>query len=447
MSTPKLGHLELAESLVAYGKKQGATEVEVTIREGRKRSVSVLEGNVESLTDADHRTASMRVFVDGKAASAASSDLAPVSLQRLLDSAVARARSSGADPLAGLPQLEKTVIRTEALKLYDPAVTSLATDKMIADARQLETVGLAQGRVKKSTGSFCTASESRRTLVNSKGFTGSFAKTLVSCGVGFQAGEGETLVQDDWTESRTALKELPPLESVARRAVERVARLIGPRKVQTQKVPVILEAPVTARLVLGFLAQCVDGAAVARRQSFLLGMLRQRVGSELVTVTDDGLVPGAVGTEPFDAEGAPARATTVLDKGVLRHYLLDTYFARKLKLAGTGSASGPTNLVLSPGMVTEEAMIRSVDQGLLLVGTMGHGTVPTTGDISVGAVGLWISRGEIAFPVAEITVSSNLGDLLKGIVMVGNNLELNRRLVAPTVKVAEMTVGGKGASS
>ncbi len=435
---------ELAQSLVEYGRKQGATEAEVTVHEWRERAVTVMERSIESLTDASSRTVEVRVLVDGKVASARSYDLAAATLKRLVNDAIARARLGGSDPCAGLPEPEKVVVPTKALQLHDPEVISISVDRMIGKARDLEAIGLRGGRVRRSTGSSFEVREDTRTLVSSRGFSGSFTKSLVSCGVGFQAGEGDTLVEDSWSETRTSLSTLPPLEAIAKRAAFRTARLVGSRKVETQKVPVVLEAPVAARLVVGFLASCVDGSAVARGQSFLVGQLGKQVGSELVTVTDDGLLPGGVGTEPFDAEGVPARTTAVLHQGTLKHYLLDTYYGRMLKLPSTGNAGGPTNLYLNRGGSSVEEMIRSVDKGLLLTRTIGQGTVSTTGDISTGAFGLWIEKGEIAYPVAEITISTNLGDLLRGVVMVGPDLERRRRTGAPTLKVAEMTVGGTG---
>jgi PmbA protein len=199
--------------------------------------------------------------------------------------------------------------------------------------------------------------------------------------------------------------------------------------------------------ILSFLARCLSGAAVDQRQSFLAGKLGEAVGNPLVTIVDDGLLPGGRATVPFDEEGVPSRKTTLVEKGVLKNYLLDTYYGRKLKLRSTGNASGPTNFYWAAGDKAREEILKSVEKGLLLTGTLGQGTVPTTGDISVGAFGLWIEKGEVAFPVAEITISGNLGELLKGVEMVGNDLEFRQAVTGPTVKFAQMTVGGTGSGA
>ncbi|MBM3297570.1 MAG: TldD/PmbA family protein, partial [Candidatus Aminicenantes bacterium] len=235
-------------------------------------------------------------------------------------------------------------------------------------------------------------------------------------------------------------------EAIAKKAVERVTRLIGARKVESQNVPVVFEAPVTGSLLLGFLAQCISGPALDRRQTFLLDKLGQKIGSDLITIYDNALLPGGRGTAPFDTEGVPARKTLVMESGVLKSYLLNTYYGRKLKMASTGNAGGTTNFHLAAGTSKPADIIKSVDKGLLLTGTIGFGLVPTTGDISTGAFGLWIEKGEIAYPVAEITISGNLADVLKGIEMVGDDLDPGDSVSGPTVKTAVMSIGGKAAT-
>lgn len=432
----------LAEKLVAYGRSKGASEVEVSIQETSRFSVNVREQNVERLTEAGNLDLGMRVFVDGKLATAGSQDMSEETLKRLTDNAIARARLGGADPFAGLPEREDVRVQAEDLKIYDPAILELSPESKIEAAKKTEALGLADKRIKVSTGATYNSVIAKTYLANSKGFAGSYKKTYVVCGAGFQAGEGDNLLQDGWYEVSTSAAKLPPPEAIAKKAVERVTRLIGARKVESQNVPVVFEAPVTGSLLLGFLAQCLSGPTLDRRQSFLLDKLGQKIGSGLITIHDDGLLPGGQGTSPFDAEGVPARKTLVMEAGVLKSYLLNTYYGRKLKMASTGNAGGLNNFHMVNGTTKAADIIKSVDKGLLLTGTIGFGRVPTTGDISTGAFGLWIEKGEPAFPVAEITISGNLADVLKGIEMVGDDLDPNDTVSGPTVKTAVMSIGG-----
>jgi PmbA protein len=199
--------------------------------------------------------------------------------------------------------------------------------------------------------------------------------------------------------------------------------------------------------LLGFLFGCAAGTSIYQKASFLADKLGSAIGNERVTVIDDGLLRGRVGTSPFDAEGVPSQRTVVLDKGVLKSYLCNTYAARKLGLVTTGNSDGggvgPNNFYMEPGPHAPEEIIRSCAKGLLLIRTLGHGLNSVTGDISRGAFGLWIEGGEIAYPVSEITISGNLGEMLKAVEMVGNDLEFRGSICGPTVKIAEMTVAGE----
>ena len=440
MSTDNL--LGLAEDLVSSGRKKGASQVEVSIREGTEFSVDVREGEIEKLAEAGSKNLSLRVFVEGKIARASSSDLSKETLNRLIENAIERAKLSSADPLAGLPEKGTLSVDAGSLKIYDPAVVDMPPEKKIAAARATEAICLSDKRVKKSFGAGFRTTVGAVYLANSNGFGSSYPRTSCSCSVYLQSGEGSNLFDEGWGDESHSVADLESPEEIARKAIDRVARLIGGRKVETQNVPVVLEPPMTASL-LSFFNTCISGNNVYLKQSFLAGKVGEKVGNDLVTIVDDGLLPGGIGTKPFDGEGVPTRKTVVMERGVLKSYLMDTYAAKKLGMKSTGNASGANNLYLAAGTPTPEEIIKSVEKGLYLTGTIGFGLVPTTGDISRGAFGLWIEKGEIAFPVSEITISGTLGQSLHGIQMVGNDLKFKDSITGPTIKIAEMTVGGK----
>jgi PmbA protein len=238
---------------------------------------------------------------------------------------------------------------------------------------------------------------------------------------------------------------------VGRRAAERALRRLGAVKVETRRVPVVFE-PRTARTLLSNLFEAVSGDSIYRQASFLAGKLGERVAAANVTVVDDGLMPGGFGTSPFDDEGVPTRRTPVVENGVLRSYLLNTYTARKLGLATTGNASrslagvpgiGPGNFYLEPGVHSPQEILASVRDGFLVTELMGFGVNLVTGDYSRGAAGLWIRNGEPAFPVHEVTIAGNLSRMLQDIEMIGSDLEFRGAIAAPALKIAEMTVGGR----
>lgn len=433
--------LHLAEQMVAYGQKKGADEVQVSIGEGNEFSLDVLEGDIEKLVEAASKRLSLKVIKDKRVATASSSDFTPETLHRLVENAIERAELSNPDEFAGLPESEPLTVDLDSLNIFDPDVLRLSAADKIKAATLTEAICLKDKRVTKSIGAGFGTTIGTRYLANSNGFSAAYPRTNCSCGVYLQAGIEDNLFNEGWYDSSRTVSNLLPPEAIAEKAIHRVTRLIGAKKVKTQNVPVVLEPNMTASL-LSFLYSCISGRNVYLKQSFLADKLGQKVAGDNITVIDDGLLPGAAGSKPYDSEGVPVRKTTVLEKGLLKNFLLDTYSGRKLKMKSTGNASGANNLYLKSGKHKPEEIIQSVDKGLLLTGTIGFGLVPTTGDISRGAFGLWIENGEPVYPVAEITISGNLSTLLNQVEMVGNDLEFKRSVTGPTIKLQEMTIGG-----
>ncbi len=434
--------LELAEKLVDFGLKKGANEIEVSIGEGSEFTVDVRNTEVERLVEATSKSLSLRLFVEKKTARANSSDFNNDALERLIENAIERAKIASDDPFSGLPEKEEITIDINNLRIWDPTILELTTEKKVAVAKKIEKICLSDKRVKKSLGASYGTYIGETFLANSKGFSGSYKRTSCSAGVYLQAGEEPNLFDEGWSDSSRTLANLESPEDIANKAVHRVTRLIGGKKIESQNVPVVFEPPMTANL-LSFLFNCINGNSIYLKQSFLAGKLGEKIGNDLVTVIDDGLIPGAAGTKPFDGEGVPIRKTVVIENGLLKNYLMDTYSARKLNMKSTGNASGANNFYLVPGESTPEEIVKTVKKGLLLTGTIGFGLVPSTGDISRGAYGIWIENGELSYPVAEITISGNLGNILNSIELIGNDLKFRDRITGPTIKIAEMTVGGK----
>jgi len=433
----------LAESLVKLTRKKGADEVEVNIVQGRGFSVDVRNGKIEKLEEAGDKEISIRLIKDKKTATVDSSDFHMETLNQLISNAIKRAEVSSPDPFAGLPEFNKSVemANWQELDIYDPSMEELTPEQKIEFARKTEAVCLKDNRISNSYGASFSNSTSETLLVNSLGFAGTYKRTSCNAGVYLQAGDGDNKVEDGWFEVNRYFKNLWQPEKIAEIAIHRVTRLINPQKVKTQNVPVVLEPGMT-RSILAFLYQCINGRAIYMKQSFLLDKIGESIANKGITIVDNGLLPGAPGTRPFDGEGVPVRKNVVVDRGVLKTYLTDAYSGRKLKMKSTANASGANNFYLEKGKYSPEEIIKSVNNGLLLTSTMGQGTNPATGDYSRGAFGMWIENGKITFPVAEITISGNLAQMLKNIEMVGNDLRFDRSITGPTVKIGEMTVSG-----
>ncbi len=210
--------------------------------------------------------------------------------------------------------------------------------------------------------------------------------------------------------------------------------------------------PLVANSILGHIFEGVNGDSVYRGASFLAGKLGQKIAADRVTVIDDGTLVGGFGTSPFDGEGIPTRRTVVIENGVLSSYLLNTYTAKKLGLKTTANASrglagtpgiGSGNYFLQPGTKTPQQLISEIQDGLYVTEFLGHGANLVTGDYSRGASGLWISGGELTFPVEEITVAGNLKDMFMNISEIGNDLEFRGSMACPTIRIDGLTVGGE----
>jgi PmbA protein len=444
--------LEAMGEVVERARRDGADDAECVFAEGEEFSAAVRLGEVESVKEAGSKAAGLRVLIGRRSGSAYTSDLSPAGLERLVESAVALARITSEDPHAGLPDAAELAGAVPDLGLYYEDVQSLGPDAKIELARRCERAALdADPRITNSEGGSFDSLWGRKALVNSRGFAGEYRRSCCSVSaVPVAQGDGQ-MQRDYWYSVSRSLAKLESPEEVGKAAARRALRRLGAVKVETKRAPVVFD-PQTARTLLSHLFEAVNGDSIWRHASFLAGKLGERVAAPHVTVVDDGRMPGGFGASPFDDEGVPSRRTVVIENGVLHSYLLNTYAARKLGLKTTGNASrslagapgiGTGNLYLEPGPHRPEDIIASVADGFYVTELIGFGFNAVTGDYSRGAAGLWIRNGELAFPVQEVTIAGNLGRMLADVEQIGCDLEFRGAIAAPTVKIAEMAVGGK----
>lgn len=444
--------MELARDVVRRACEAGATDAECTIAEGDEFSANVRMRELENLKDAGSRGAGLRILRGRHTGSSYTSDLSPEGIEQLVKAAIELADITTEDPHAGLPDPEEMGSIGGDLSLYSAEVEGLETEVKIEAAKRAERASLdADPRIFNSEGASFDTHVGRHIFANSRGFAGEYRSSYCSLSTVPVAREGESMERDYWYTMARSFSGLEPPEEVGRIAARRALRRLNPVKVATQKVPVVFEEG-AARSLLDNIFEAVHGMSIYRHESFLAGKLGERVAAENVTVIDDATIPGLFGTSPFDDEGVPSRRTVVIDRGVLKSYLLNTYAARKLGMKTTGNASrgltgnagiGHGNFFLEKGVQSPERIIAGVADGFFVTELMGFGVNIVTGDYSRGAVGLWIKDGELAYPVSEVTIAGNLKDMLMGLEMVGSDLEFRGSTAAPTIKIGEMTVGGK----
>jgi PmbA protein len=443
---------ELATQIIRLALDRGATDAECTLAEGEEFSALVRMRSLERLKDAGSRVAGLRVLVGRRVGSSYTSDLSSDGIRELVKSAMELAAISTEDPHAGLPEPSELGALPGDLQLFSADIAGTNTDYRIEQARQTEEAAFsADPRITNSEGASFDAHSGKRVFANSRGFSGSYRVSSCSLSTTPVARQGEFMERDYWYSSARKYSNLQSPTHIGRCAAERTVRRLGARKVSTQKVPVIFD-PQTARTLLANIFDAVEGDAIYRSASFLAGKLGDRVASESVTIVDDGTLPGLFGTSPFDDEGVPSRRTVVIDRGVLKSYLLNAYTARKLGLKTTGNAArgitgntgvGHGNLFLEAGDLEPYELIRGISKGLYVTELIGSGVNIVTGDYSRGAAGQWIEHGDFAYPVSEITIASTLQRMLMDLEAVGSDLEFRGSVASPTLVIREMTVSGQ----
>ena len=442
---------ELAQDLLKRAEKRGASMGDVLMAESDSVGVNVRLGEVQSISQACEKRLGLRLFFGHSVASTVTSDISETSLERLLDQTCVLAAATAQDEYSGLPDAAELATGLPDLDLMDASARGVTIEQKIEAARLAEETALQfDARINNSEGAGFQGSFNRVIYANSVGFSGEYEGSVFNLSVTPVAMLNGAMERDHWFSSTRKYDLLDSPAAVGREAARRVMRRLGARRVRTQRVPVVFD-PQTAKALLGVLSRAISGHALYQRASFLYGKLGERIASEMVNVIDDGTIPGALGSKPFDAEGVLMRKKSIVEDGVLTSYLLDTYSARKLGQSTTGNASrsvgtapvaAPTNLYLVPGRHTPEEILASVDEGFYATELMGFGVNPVTGDYSQGAAGIWIQNGALAFPVEEVTIAGNLSDMLRQIEMVGNDLHMHSKIASPTIKIARMTVGG-----
>jgi PmbA protein len=443
----------LAQEMVSRAMSGGASAAECVIAEGDEFSTLVRLGQVETLKESGSRSIGVRVFNGKRAASTYSSDFSCEGLDRMLKSALELSRITSEDPYAGLPEASQLGSLNGNLDLYHPDVYSLPGQERIAYARRAEKAAMdVDARIKNSDGGSFDAATGHKIFANSLGFLGEYRRSYCSvAAVPIAQDESGAMQRDYWFSVAPSLAKLDSPENVGKMAAQRTLRRLGARKVRTAQVPIVFD-PLVAASILEHIFEGVNGDSVYRGASFLAGKLGQKVAADHITVIDDGTIPGGFGTSPFDGEGVPTRRTTVIENGVLKSYLLNTYTAKKLNLQTTGNASrglagtpgiGLGNYFLQPGTNTPREVIGGIKEGLYVTEFLGQGVNLVTGDYSRGASGMWISGGEFAYPVEEITVAGNLKEIFFNISEIANDLEFRGPVACPTIRIDGLTVGGE----
>ena len=442
----------LATELVAELKKQGVDQSDVFVTTGSEFSTDIRLGKIEKLEQSISKGLGLRIIKNGATALTFTTDFADKSVKSLVKETMDIVKVSSADQYNGLAAKEYLGAYDGKLALFDESLAAMTPEKKLAMAREMEEAGMkADKRITNTEGSSWYDAVRQLTLANSDGFAGQYKTTVASLSISLLAEENGVKQTDYWYSFNRFVKNLESPTKLGQEAARRVVAKLGGRKVKSQKVPVVLD-PMISRGFISMVFNGASGRSIWRKASFLLDKVGQEIASPLVTIMDDATMWDGPSSRPFDGEGVKSSQVTVVDKGVLKSYICDSYSARRLNLKPTGHAArsyqslpgiGSTNLYLKNGTTDPKEIVKGVKSGLYVTGLFGQGVNMVTGDISRGAVGFWIENGEITYPVQEITLAGNALTLLKNIAAVGNDLNFRfGGTAAPTILLSEATVGG-----
>jgi PmbA protein len=442
---------DVAQSLVARARKAGADAADAVVGESDGLEVGIRLGEVEKLKRSRERRAGLRVFVGSATAIASSGDLDPSGLDALVDDAIALARVTAPDAHGGLPDAADLARDVPELGLYDPRVETIEPDAAFARCHAAEEAARAASpEITNSEGAEFGCGGGQVALASTLGFVGGYSSSSFGLSAVPIAMRDGQMQRDYWYSSSRTLDGLEPADAVGREAARRTLRRLGGRRLPTGEYPIVFDPEVAASL-LRHLAGAIAGSSLYRRASYLLDKLGETIAAPGVTIVDDPLRAGGLGSRPFDGEGVASSRRTIVEAGVLKSYLLDTYSARRLGLRTTGHAArsagdapgvSPTNFYLEAGPHAPDAIVGSVARGIYVTELIGFGVNTVTGDYSRGAAGLAIEHGELTHPVEEITIAGNLLDMFRAITMVGNDLRFRGATAAPTLKIERMTIAG-----
>lgn len=442
-------YLSLAEKVLRWSRIRGAGHAEVYIENGEEFSVHVRNGSIESLKQSSFKGLGLRVFLGNKTGFSFTTDFSKPALESTIDSACSLADLSDADENNVLPRA--VLSPCDDLELFDPHVQDMSPDQKILLAKSLEQkVYEKDARITHTEGAGFTNTTSSIHVLNSKGSSGSYSMTLSGISVSPVAAWGGVRTNETWYSYSRFFDKLDSTDKIAAIAVERTVRLLGARKIQTTQADVIFEPPCGVTFLSSFFS-LINGDNVNRELSFLKDEIEKQIAPDFLTIIDDGSLRGKLGSRPFDGEGVPTSRQVIVENGVLKKFMYDTKAALRAGTESTGHAHrrydseitiGVNNLFIEKGTQTPEEIIQKTGRGLLITKLMGFGFDPVSGVFSYGASGLWIDNGSPVYPVHEVVVASNMKDMLKNIMSVGNDLEFRGPMACPTLKIADMTISG-----
>lgn len=429
---------QMSEDVLKVAKQLGASSAEAELSLSIGQNVSVRMGAVENIEYNRDKGMSVTVYFGKQKGHASTSDMSPQALADTVAAACNIAKYTAQDDFCGLADAELMATDIPDLDLHHP--WDISVDEAIEIAKSCEAAALAvDPRITNSEGASVSTGTGFFAYSNSHGFTGGYSSSRhgISCSV--IAESDANMQRDYWYSTARAAEDLQSAADIGTIAGERTVRRLNAKKIKTCQVPVLFEAPLASGLI-STLISAISGGNLYRKSSFLLDSLGKQVASPLLNIYEDPFIKKGLASSPFDNEGVATKARQLVKDGVLQGYILSSYSARKLGMKTTGNAGGNHNLIIRPGANDFAGLLKQMGTGLVVTELLGHGMNMVTGDYSRGAAGFWVENGVIVHPVEEITIASNMVDMLKTIVGIGNDVLVQGSKQVGSILIERMTV-------
>ena len=431
----------MAERVLNAAKVKGATAAELEIDKGTGLSVEVRMGQVDKLQYHRDQGINLTVYFGHRKGFASTADFSPQALEDTLEAACRIARYTSEDDFNGLAEPEQMASMFPKLDLYHP--WELDAPLAIEMALQAEAVAREHDkRITNSEGAGVDSYAGLSLYANSHHFMGISHATRHSLSCAVVAQDGDSMQRDYWYSVSRVPGHLESADTVGAEAAQRAVRRLHARSLSTREAPVLF-VPQLARGLIGNLAGAISGGSQYRKASFLLDSIGQQVFPDFVQLREDPLIPQALASRSYDAEGVATQQRDIVKDGIIQGYFLGSYSARKLGMTSTGNASGTSNLLLADTGVTFIDLLQQMGTGLMVTELIGSGVNGITGDYSRGAVGYWVENGMIVHPVEEVTIAGNLKDMFKGIVAIGDDVDERGSIRTGSILIDKMTIAGQ----
>ncbi len=437
----KVNSIELAKWAVDYAIKSGASDAAASLSKRRDVDISYRDGLLENLKESTQNSLDLSIYQDLKYSSHSTNDLRKESLQKFIEEAIAATKYLGQDKYRKLPDAKYyPAMDKTKFSLVDDTYESIETDQRIKIAKEIQEIAVSASENIISSTAYYSDTKYETARVHSNGFSGQTDGTYFQAGAEVTVRDGEAGRPSDWFVSNTRhFNEIPDLKFLGQEAARRAMRKVGQKKIPSGTFDMVVENRSVPRL-LGTIRGAMGGRQLQQKSSFLDGMLNKKVASDKLTIIDNPFLEKGISSRYFDGEGLAAKERIMIEKGVLRNYFIDYYYGQKLGMEPTSGSS--SNLLFALGDQSLDDMIKSVDNGIFITGFIGGNSNSTTGDFSLGIVGILIKDGELTQAVNEMNLSGNAKEFWMQLKETGNDPYPYSSYQAPSMLFADIDFSG-----